>query len=253
MALFKSDNRSKVCLDDREANQPYDGLFKGLGDRSCTVPHPHARPIPGHNKSTVCFGGDASAERFAYVEQQRHQPPVDPSFYVEQVTTAARHINKNKSSVQFGDDTTGLSSLHQDQVLDPHVGSPHTKHGKVVNSEHNKSTLVFGDATDQERFEFAEERRGHPVRGKQGQEQLVFAAVAEGASNRETCGSRNRRNQSTLVLGGGYVSDEAPRRSVAKEFGFMPSAPEMFDEMPRSTYVRTPGAVSEYGNFDQSE
>ncbi|CBZ55994.1 conserved hypothetical protein [Neospora caninum Liverpool] len=253
MASFAPDDHGKVCLDDKEANRPYDGLFKGLGDHSSTVSHSHVRPNPDHNKSTVCLGEEASAERFAFVEQQRHQPPVDPSFYVEQVTTATRHVNKNKSSVQFGDDTTGLSSMTQEQLHDPRAGSPHTKHGKAVNSEHNKSTLVFGDATDQERFEYAEERRGHPVRGKQGQEQLVFAAVAESSSARESCGSGNKRNESTLVLGAGYLSDDAPRRSVAKDFGFMPSAPEMLDEMPRATYVRNPRAVSQYGNFDQSE
>ncbi|PFH38179.1 hypothetical protein BESB_005200 [Besnoitia besnoiti] len=252
MTCTDSDEEGKVCLGDKEANRPYDGLFKGLGAKNATEEHSHVRVNPDHNKSSVCLGQEPSTSRFAYAEQQRHQVPAHTSFYVEQAAVAAKHIDKNKSSVYFGDDRPLLPpGVNPAKSQTPRT--PHATHGKAINSEHNKSTVVFGDATDQDRFEFAEERRGHPVGGKLGQEQLLFAAVAEGTAHRDGVGNRNRRNDSSIVLGTDNDLGKAPRRSLAKEFRFMPSAPETVDEIPRSIYVRNPRAVSEYGNFDQSE
>lgn len=191
--------------DNNSANCPYEGLFKGFGlsgKSDATQSHPMIRINSQHNKSTLWLGEEKSPrERFEYVEQQRNPPPLDRSFYIEHAAAANRHVDNNKSSIVMGDDGPPFHYPANHEILH-HTGlqPASQEHHRVVNPQHNKSTVFFGDATQSERFEYAEERRGHATSGRKGQEELLFEAVAQQAYDKRLL-NRNRRNESSLVFG----------------------------------------------------
>lgn len=232
-----------------EANHPYEGIFKGLGKDSEGRGQPALRVHPEHNKSSVEFGTEPSADRFAFSESKRNPALTGDSCSTAQPAGVPRHVDRNRSSLIIGDDgplpppITTHAQLAQARTASPKESHPRATHN------HNSSTLVLGDTPDKQRFSYAEERRGHAVDGKQAREELLFAAAAQEYANRVQC--RNRRNESAVVFGADCKKEQSAQ-GATKEFGTMPGVSDRA-EVPGAQYKRDPRSTSLYGNFDQSE